>query len=92
MPTLATLTISADVGIGELRFQRAQHALGGALGNGEPLYDVIQRDACMARRHQGGQCQQLLGLPERHGLRPRMGHRGFKFDHSALPQVGARRK
>ncbi len=55
-------------GIGELRLQRAQHALGGALGHGEALYHVIECDAPMPRRHQGGECQQLLGLPKRHGM------------------------
>jgi hypothetical protein len=59
-----SLAVSADAGIGELRFQRTQHALGGALGHGEALDHIIKCYARMARRHHGGERQQLLRLPE----------------------------
>jgi hypothetical protein len=40
------------------------NALGGALGHGEALDHIIKCYARMARRHHGGECQQLLRLPE----------------------------
>jgi len=55
VPALAPLAVGADVGIGELRFQRTKHALGGALGHGEAFDHVIEGDARMPRRHQGGE-------------------------------------
>ena len=55
MPAFASLFADGDACIGELRFERAQHALRGALGYRKPLRHLIEADTRVARRCKGRQ-------------------------------------